>query len=745
VDGTGVIVEANAEACRLFGYDGSEELLGEPNELLVPEELRDEHVRQREGAEDPHPHRRIGARVGLAGRRKDGTAFPVEIGLSSMDTADGWRATVVVTDVSELSSLADLGLAAANEYHERFDTTARASIDGLWDWRIPEDTVWWNARYCEMFGYDPATMSPSFDTWLANVHPDDRDRVTSTLEAALEGTADSWSAEYRFLRADGAYAAAYDRADIERDETGTAIRMTGSMVDLTPVKEAEAALAHQAQTYRTLLTNLQGVVYRCKNDEDWTMTYVSEGCLELTGYRPEDLVDGDVAYGDVIHPDDQGWLWEACQTSIAAGTRCSNEYRIRTRDGRERWVWDQAEAVRDDAGVILAIEGLITDVTDRRQAESDRAGAEERYRALVEHIPAISYIEVTDPEAPFGYRDVYVSPQIEAVLGYSPEEWLDGESFWSQTVHPDDFDRLVAVADRATNTGEPYEIEFRMLHRDGHVVWIHDEAFELRSEDHEPYWHGIMYDITQERAAREARATAAAADAANRSKSEFLSRVSHELRTPLNAILGFAQLMRMDELPAQHRESLDQILSAGQHLLGLVDEVLDISRIETGSMTMDLRPTPVLEPITEMAALVRPLAEERNITVRMRDGDAGLEALADARRVRQIILNLLSNAVKYNREGGMVTVAYAGDADHVRIDVTDIGQGMSRDDLDRAFAPFDRLDAPSSGVEGTGLGLSVSRALAESMGGSLTAESAPGVGSTFTLRLPVARAGATGR
>ncbi len=741
VDVAGRIVEANAETCRLFGY-AREHLIGAPVELLVPEDRREAHARHR-ATEELGPHRRIDARPGLAGRRKDGTRFPVEIGLSVVDTREGRLTTVVVLDVTELSGIADLGLAAASEYKEQFDITARAAIDGLWDWRISENVIWWNARYAEMFGYSLDTMPPDFDAWQEKVHPDDRDRVNRSIADALKGTATSWSAEYRFLRADGTYAYAFDRADIQRDEAGTAIRMTGSMVDLSPIKAAEAALAQQAQTYRTLLANVRGVVYRCRNDAEWTMTYVSGGCRELTGFRPTDFVDGEVTYGALIHPDDRDWLWEVCRASIAAGRPCSNEYRIRTRDGEERWVWDQAEAVRDEGGTVVAIEGLITDITDRRRAETDRAEVEERYRTLVEHIPAITYIEVADPESPFGYRDVYVSPQIETILGYTPEEWVEQDAFWSKAVHPDDLDELITVAHHAMTTGAPYETEFRMLHQDGHTIWVHDEAFEVRSEGHDPYWHGIMYDITDEREAREARIAAETAGLASRAKSEFLSRVSHELRTPLNAILGFAQLMRMDELSTSHGESVDQILTAGQHLLGLVDEILDISRIEAGDMTLDIRTTPAMEAVREMAALVQPLADERRVEVLVQDPGPGLEVWADTRRLRQILLNLLSNAVKYNREGGTVSIAGTTEPDQVRIDITDTGPGMTEDELARVFAPFDRLEASASSVEGTGLGLSVSRGLAEAMGGSLAAVSTPGVGSTFTLLLP-APSGTTG-
>lgn len=250
----------------------------------------------------------------------------------------------------------------------------------------------------------------------------------------------------------------------------------------------------------------------------------------------------------------------------------------------------------------------------------------------------------------------------------------------------------------------------------------------------------IADDVTERLAAfRELEAARAESEMANHAKSEFLSRMSHELRTPLNAVLGFGQLLEFEELTPRQAESVQQILRGGRHLLGLINEVLDISRIESGNLSLSLEPVFLETLISETIDLIRPLAAESGLIVP--DGpmpDWALWARADQQRLRQVLLNLLSNAVKYNESGGSISVrCHSIDERRLRISVADTGRGLSQDQVDRLFSPFERLGAEGSDIEGSGLGLSLTKVLVEAMHGSIGLETVLGIGTTFWIELGV--------
>jgi signal transduction histidine kinase len=298
------------------------------------------------------------------------------------------------------------------------------------------------------------------------------------------------------------------------------------------------------------------------------------------------------------------------------------------------------------------------------------------------------------------------------------------------------------IAPCLAGTQSEFSVEFRAIQRNGSVRWLLTRGkVVLDPSGGLTRMLGSTIDVTELKLAQlQLREAKEAAERANQAKSDFLSRMSHELRTPLNAILGFAQLLESDLGSEAHRQDAVMILKAGRHLLDLINEVLDITRIEAGRIDLAFQSMDVGHLLEEVLDLVRPFAQRNGVHLESaRTSGDDRKIWADAQRLRQVLLNLLTNAVKYNRIDGTVTLdGTAIENGRYRISVTDDGPGLPPELLDRLFTPFDRLGAETTRVEGVGLGLALSKRLVEAMGGELGVESRPGLGSTFYVELPVA-------
>ncbi|HLK14393.1 MAG TPA: ATP-binding protein, partial [Fimbriimonadaceae bacterium] len=301
------------------------------------------------------------------------------------------------------------------------------------------------------------------------------------------------------------------------------------------------------------------------------------------------------------------------------------------------------------------------------------------------------------------------------MLGYSTEEFV-GKPARAFHEDPSVIDGLL---DRIAQGEVISDLESRMISKDGTVRWVALEANGRWQGDTFLHARCFTRDLTSQKEADRMREVTERAERSNQAKSEFLSRMSHELRTPMNSILGFGQLLESDALTEDQLDSVRQIVSAGKHLLRLIDEVLDISRIETGNISLSIEPVDAYEALREVIGFVQPLARGRSITIEYPDCEQASFVRADSQRLRQVLINLLSNAIKYNHEGGRVTVRIDVDGDWLRFNVIDTGRGISPDSAEQLFIPFQRLGAESTAIEGTGLGLAVSLRLAEAMGGTI--------------------------
>jgi PAS domain S-box-containing protein len=383
----------------------------------------------------------------------------------------------------------------------------------------------------------------------------------------------------------------------------------------------------------------------------------------------------------------------------------------------------------------LSFNAFAHDISERRRAEEAVRASEERLGLALE-AAGMGYWDLDVPSG-----ETVWSPQLEALFGCVPGS-LDSADAFTERVHPQDRQQVQDWAEAAIGGGQPGKLQFRVSWPNGEIRWMQAQArVYLDGGDRPVRMVGVVADITEQRHGEEALTQARQeADRANRAKSEFLSRMSHELRTPLNAILGFGQLLQLGELSERQRESVDQILRGGRHLLGLINEILDVSRIETGSLALSREAVDAQEVLKEIIDLIRPLAAEREVRIEAPSGEGcSCTVQADRQRLRQVLLNLASNAIKYNRHGGTISFLCEPVPDGwVRIGVRDTGPGLSAEKMGRLFTPFDRLGAEETEIQGTGMGLVLAKGLMEAMGGTVTADSVEGQGSTFTIELALA-------
>ena len=379
------------------------------------------------------------------------------------------------------------------------------------------------------------------------------------------------------------------------------------------------------------------------------------------------------------------------------------------------------------------------DVTQRRKTEEAVHSAETKYQSLIEQIPAITYIDAFEGPA----TTLYISPQTEAILGYTQQEWMDDAGLLSKRIHPEDRDRWRAEVERCDETGDSFRLEYRILARDGRLVWVHDESVLLRDEAERPlFWQGVMFDITERKDAEEKLEQAWQREmeagqrlrALDEMKNTFLEAVSHELRTPLTTILGSALTLEREDMELDRKEVRDlvQRMAANARKLNvLLSDLLDLDRLSRGIVAPKRQPT-------DVAALVRRVVEEavEDADRRVELDVQPLEVWVDAAKVERIVENLVVNALRHTPRSADVWVSVRSQNGGVLIVVEDSGPGIPESDSRAIFEPFRQLPSGQPHSPGVGIGLSLVARFAEIHGGRAWVEDRPGGGASFWVFLP---------
>jgi len=407
-----------------------------------------------------------------------------------------------------------------------------------------------------------------------------------------------------------------------------------------------------------------------------------------------------------------------------------------------------AGAASGDSDALIALQQEVAALRAQLAQTQQRLQAREGLlQGLSLHIPGVLFKGVVGDDGRFHLH--YISQRAAELyeLDASRPEALDWDSHYER-IHPEDLPTVKRLsATPPSTTGQVTRYEYRVLLPSKGLRWMAGQSVGLREgHDGRTAWYGYVQDVTEQKLYAEALIAARTAEQASQAKNDFLSRMSHELRTPLNAVIGFAQLLEMDPstaFTAEHRRRVRLIEQAGQHLLSILGDVLDLSRIEAGALPLQLAPQDAGSVADEALALVGELAGKAGVQLIPPSLPTPLGVQADRVRLRQVLVNLLSNAIKYNRQGGVVALDIAAGTHDITLTVRDTGIGMSETQRAQLFQPFNRLGVEQSGIEGTGIGLVIVDKLVRLMGGQLAVDSTEGQGTTVTLTLPAADRPAT--
>ena len=647
--------------------------------------------------------------------------------------ADGQPDHVVglVMDDTETFELAS----SVDEASAQLQLATELADVSIWRHDLVTQRVFLNGRAAAVLGMESRAEGVPIDEMRQRIHPDDLLEVLATYQRALTSYRPE-DAQARYMGADGRWHHIFTRRITQRDGFGTPVALTGVALDITEQMER---LQRADELARRLddVTATSGIgvwrVFRDDGRAEWNAQMYA-----MTGLPPDQPAPGFMAWVErFVHPDDRERVRDVgLQWAKEPDAPLEVVHRIVAVDGQVRHLVSRARA-EPDASPYRAT-GVAIDVTERELALAALREATER-SALATRAAGIGIWE-WDPVTGVSRWD----DEMFVLRGLEPRPTCPSFEEMAQWVHPDDINYVNDQIQSGRVEDRPAYYEFRILRADGAQRWLASRSLPVRDERGRTRMRlGVNWDITEAREAAAARHERELVLRESQAKSELLARMSHELRTPMNAVLGFTQLLLADDVAddsaaaaATRHARLEHIHSAGEHLLTLINNVLELSRLDGPARDVVLQPVLMSTVIEQSLPLVEGLAQQHGVKVLA--PASPLHVRADPTRLKQVLVNLLTNAIKYNHPGGSVRLEVSPDAGHVLIRVSDDGIGMTSEQQADAFEPFNRAGAERDGIEGTGIGLTIVKALVEGMGGRITVHSAPGVGSIFEVCLDAA-------
>jgi PAS domain S-box-containing protein len=576
----------------------------------------------------------------------------------------------------------------------------------------------------------PLTLTQ--DQWLATLHPEDFEHFVEQFSHAVENHG-QYRAEYRCLLADGRIRWLAGRGRVLPGGGGRPQRLVGTVTDITPRKCLEERLRETSESLSIAQTAAGVATFDLNYGAD--RFFASDYYFELLGLAPTTSLRERDALLLQVDADDLDRIRRAPTTTSPDHPSYRCEFRVQLPDGTTRWVGEKATVSRSPGGELQRIVGAVVDITDLKRTEAEldftQRRLERAVRSTQDGLWDLDLINDT----------VWYGPRYEAMLGYELGELEVSREAIAKMVHPDDQANRDRNIEQHLRHNSVYDVEFRMRHKAGHYVWVRSRGQAERDASGKPLWvAGSMQLITDRKLAEQQLVDAKlAAEAASRAKSSFLANISHEIRTPLNGVIGMSDLLVATALDPLQQEYVGIIRSSASALLSLINDVLDLSKIEADRLELEHVEFVVRDLLYQTVAATAFQAANKGIELIVDcDGAVPLVIGGDPGRLSQIVMNLVGNAIKFTHEGYvLLRVAHeaAGNGNGVlRIEVEDTGIGIPPDRLDRLFQSFSQVDSSTTRhYGGTGLGLSIVKRLAELMGGTVEVRTQIGVGSCFSV------------
>ncbi len=724
-DAAGTIIEVNPAFCEMMGFTFNE-LIGNKIHMLTHPDVYDQVDKNinklLNGQKLKHVEKSI---------KKDGSIVFVELNESKFTLPNGQTGIICIAeDITERKRTQEELLISEESYKGLFNN----ATDAIYIQDKLGKFVDVNKGAITMYGYPREYFIGKTPEFLSAPGKNDLHETSLKIKKAFEGKPQLF--EFWGIDKNG-------RIFPKEVRLNKGIYFGKKVViafaqDISERKQAMDALKESRRQIATLLGNLPGMAYRCLNDKNWTMEFVSEGAYKLAGYQPNELIlNKKVSYNDLIHEDDQEMVWDEIQSALKLNKPFKLTYRIHTKKRKEKWVWEQGIGIYDSNRNLIALEGFISDITERKHAENEIR----KLSRSIEQSPTI--VIITDLQGTFEY----VNPKFYEVTGYSSNEVIGKNPKILKSGNTPK--KVYKSLWKTITAGKEWYGEFHNQKKNGELYWESANIFPLKNEYGKiTHFIGMMEDITiRKNMEQDLIKAKEKAEESDKLKSSFLANMSHEIRTPMNAIIGFSQLLSDPVTSEDERNHyINLIQNSGNDLLGLIDDIIDISKIEAGQIkifkSQYFVDNILLELYDSYSEYLKTKKNKKDLKLIYNRPKGGhhIVIYTDIDRFKQIIRNLISNAIKFTDAGSVefgFTVDYNKQYSNIRFYVKDTGIGISKDKLDVIFESFRQASASDTKIYGgTGLGLAITKRLVEILGDEIWVNSIPGKGSTFYFTIP---------